>query len=103
MWLQISNKVKVTHQGEGHMMVKVKYRHLFQFYVAHTVKQAGSLRSTEMRSCCSSNFAVKICCLIVLSQMWKSFFRKSTIFENNNIPIFTYRILTGLPGTLYDK
>ena len=24
MWLQVINKVKVTHQGEGHIMVKVK-------------------------------------------------------------------------------
>ena len=24
MWLQVINKVKVTHQGEGHIKVKVK-------------------------------------------------------------------------------
>ena len=34
MWLQIINKVKVTHQGEGHIKVKVKYLHPFKFYVA---------------------------------------------------------------------
>ena len=33
MWL---NKVKVTHQGKGHIKVKVKYLHPFRFYVAHT-------------------------------------------------------------------
>ena len=31
--LCIFNKVKVTHQGEGHMIVKVKYLLLFQIYV----------------------------------------------------------------------
>ena len=31
------NKVKVTHQGEGHIKVKVKYLHSFKFYVAHTL------------------------------------------------------------------
>ena len=35
MWLQIINKVKVTHQGEGHIKVKVKYLHPFKFHVAH--------------------------------------------------------------------
>ena len=25
MWLQVINKVKVTHEGEGHFKVKVKY------------------------------------------------------------------------------
>ena len=33
MWLQVINKVKVTHQGEGHIKVKVKYLHPFKFYV----------------------------------------------------------------------
>ena len=33
MWLQVINKVKVTHQGEGHIKVKVKYLLLFQLYV----------------------------------------------------------------------
>ena len=60
VWLQVINKVKVTHQceghikvkvkvssslptickihqGEGHIKVKVKYLHLFKFYVAHTL------------------------------------------------------------------
>ena len=37
IWLQIINKFKVTHQGEGHIKVKVKYLHPFKFYVAHTV------------------------------------------------------------------
>ena len=33
MWLQVFNKVKVTHQGEGHIKVKVKYLLPFQLYV----------------------------------------------------------------------
>ena len=37
MWLQVINKVKVTHQDEGHIKVKVKYLHPFKFYVAHTL------------------------------------------------------------------
>ena len=31
MWLQVFNKVKVTHQGEGHIKVKVKYLHPSNF------------------------------------------------------------------------
>ena len=34
MLLQVINKVKVIHQGEGHIKVKVKYLHPFKFYVA---------------------------------------------------------------------
>ena len=30
-------KVKVTHQGEGHIKVKVKYLHPFKFYVSHAL------------------------------------------------------------------
>ena len=37
IWLQVINKVKVTHQGEGRIKVKVKYLHPFKFYVAHTL------------------------------------------------------------------
>ena len=37
MWLQVINKVKVTHQGKGHIKVKVKYLHPFKFYVAHAL------------------------------------------------------------------
>ena len=33
MWLQSINKVKVTHQGKGHIKVKVKYLAPFQFNV----------------------------------------------------------------------
>ena len=33
MWLQVTNKVKVTHQGQGHVKVKIKYILLFQLYV----------------------------------------------------------------------
>ena len=37
MQLQVINKDMVTHQGEGHIKVKVKYLHPFKFYVAHTL------------------------------------------------------------------
>ena len=37
MWLYVINTVKVTHQGEGHIKVKVKHLHPFRFYVAHTL------------------------------------------------------------------
>ena len=37
MWPKVINKVKVTHQGEGHIKVKVKYLHPFKYYVAHTL------------------------------------------------------------------
>ena len=43
--LQIINMVKVTYQGQSENSMS------FQFYVAHTVAQAGGLHSTEMRSC----------------------------------------------------
>ena len=36
VWLQVINKVKFIHQGEGHIMVEVKYLHPFKFYVVHT-------------------------------------------------------------------
>ena len=37
IWLQVINKVKVIHQGEGHIKIKVKYLHPFKSYVAHTL------------------------------------------------------------------
>ena len=37
IWLQVINMVKVTHQGECHIKVKVKYLHPFKFYVTHTL------------------------------------------------------------------
>ena len=33
MWLQVIYKVKVTHEGEGQIKVKVKYLLPFQLYV----------------------------------------------------------------------
>ena len=48
MWLQVINKVKVTHQGESHIKVKVKYLHPFKFYVAPYSLQVGGLHLTEM-------------------------------------------------------
>ena len=35
IWLYVINKVKVTHQGEGHIKVKIKYLQAFKFYVGH--------------------------------------------------------------------
>ena len=35
--LKAIDKVKVTHQDEGHIKVKVKYLHPFKYYVAHTL------------------------------------------------------------------
>ena len=37
--LQVINKVKFTHQGEGHIKVKVKYPHPSKFYVSHTLRK----------------------------------------------------------------
>ena len=37
IWLQVINKVKVTHQGEGHIKVKVKYVQYFKFYADRTL------------------------------------------------------------------
>ena len=37
VWLQVINNVKFIHRGEGHIKVKVKYLHLFKFYVACTL------------------------------------------------------------------
>ena len=51
MGLQVINKVKVTHQGEGPIKVKEKYLHPVQFYVVQYCQQAGGLHSTEMHSC----------------------------------------------------
>ena len=33
MWPKVINKVKVTHQSQGHVKVKVKYILPFQLYV----------------------------------------------------------------------
>ena len=43
--LEIINMIKVTYQGQSENSTS------FQFYVVHTVVQAGGLHSTEMRSC----------------------------------------------------
>ena len=32
IWLQVTNEVKVTHQGEGHVKVIVKYLLPLKFY-----------------------------------------------------------------------
>ena len=49
MWLQIINKVKVTHQGESHIKVKGKYLTL-SILCRPYCQQAGELHSTEMHS-----------------------------------------------------
>ena len=37
MWLQVINKVRVTHQGQGHIKVKAKYLHPFKLDIACTL------------------------------------------------------------------
>ena len=52
IWLQVINEVKVTHQGEGHIKVKVKYLHPFKFYVANTFcKQVVCFRLNAFLFC----------------------------------------------------
>ena len=41
MWLQVINEVKVTHQGEGYIKVKVKISTSLQIYVAVTLSIYG--------------------------------------------------------------
>ena len=48
MWLQVINKVKVTHQGEGHIKVKVKIFSSLQTLCSLNSLEAGGLHSTEM-------------------------------------------------------
>ena len=49
IWLRVINKVKVTHQGEGHIKVKVKYIHTsLQILCIPYSLQVGGLHSTEM-------------------------------------------------------
>ena len=38
MWLQVINKVKVTHQGEGHIKVKVKIGSFSNFSCTYPMK-----------------------------------------------------------------
>ena len=46
IYLQVINKVKVTHQGEGHIKVKEKYLCPFQFLYGPYCQQAGGLHLT---------------------------------------------------------
>ena len=46
IWLQVINKVKVTHQGEGHIKVREKYLYPFQFLCSPYCQQVGGLHST---------------------------------------------------------
>ena len=39
MFPKVINKVKVTHQGKGHIKVKIKYLHPFQFFIAPTLRK----------------------------------------------------------------
>ena len=55
MWLQGINKVKVTHQGEGHIKVKVSTS--LQILCSPYSLQAGGLHSTEMHSCLQKKIA----------------------------------------------
>ena len=47
IWLQVINEVKVTHQGEGHIKVKVKMSTSFPILCSPYFLQAGGLHSTE--------------------------------------------------------
>ena len=51
MWQQIINNVKVVHQGEDHIKVKVKNLPPFQFYViyfVHAFTYLNGLNGTNM-------------------------------------------------------
>ena len=48
MCLQVINEFKVTHQGEGHIKVKVEYLHALQILCSLYSLEAGGLHSTEM-------------------------------------------------------
>ena len=48
MWLQVINKVKVTHQSEGHIKVKVKISTSLSILCSLYSLQAGGLHSTKM-------------------------------------------------------
>ena len=69
MWPWVINKVKVTHQREGHIKVKEKYLCPFQFCVAHTV---------SMGVVC-----IRLKCILVL------FYFNISIF---NIKLFSYQL-----------
>ena len=51
MWLQVINKVKFIHQGEGHIKVKEKMSTSLQSLCNPYSLQAGALHSTEMHPC----------------------------------------------------
>ena len=54
MWLQVIIKVKVTHQGEGHIKVIVKISTCLQFYVIyfdHVFTYKGLNGTNKVRSC----------------------------------------------------
>ena len=55
VWLQVINKVKFIHQGEGHIKVKVKSPSL-QILCSPYFLQAGGLHSTE--------------CVLVVGELW---------------------------------
>ena len=44
MWLQVMNKAKFTHQGEGHIKVKVKISTSLQILCSSYSLQAGGIR-----------------------------------------------------------
>ena len=62
MWLQVINKVKVTHQGEGDIKVKVKCLHPFKFYVAHAL--------------CKQVVCIRLKCYLLIS-IFRSFFAQN--------------------------
>ena len=48
MPLKVINKLKVTHQGEGHIKVKVTYLQPFKFNIAHALCKRVVCIRTEM-------------------------------------------------------
>ena len=55
MWLQVINKVKFIHQGEGHIKFKVKYLSL-QILCSPYSLQAGGLHLIECVLVVSENY-----------------------------------------------
>ena len=76
MWPKVINKVKVTHEGKGHIKVKVKYLHPFKFYVAHTLcKRVVCIRlkcyllHLKLIDAPSKNTLGKLFCILHLCQI----------------------------------
>ena len=71
IWLQVINKVKFIHQGEGHIKVKVKYSTSLQILCSPYFLQVGDLHSTE--------------CVLVEVYVWFNFEIHVQIITHNYI------------------